>query len=332
MGSVRNEDIGKAIPSEDFPGFFQVPGKKDIFIDRQGRVVDGRRLYCPYPYPHDGYWYYREGSMHRMLALTFLPIPKELWNESRLEVNHIDSDRSNGDLANLEWVTRSGNSRHAVAYGKRTDNHRVMVKDMRDGTIARFPSIGECARAMGLTAAHIHYYLSARARGKVHRRHFVFIYDGENWPEIGLNELAVTSTSPVIGVFAQHLESGKSVIFDGVSSAGTYLQIPPWKVRHVIRSASSQIWNGWHLRELDDLTVFAPMDIIRRKPHKKIGNKNPLPVLVTDMRSMKTVEWDSVEAFAHDCGVKKKTIQKSMGRKGGMWKYYRFVYKDRLME
>jgi hypothetical protein len=45
---------------------------------------------------------------HRLIATVF--IPKDLGN---MEVNHIDGNKKNNDISNLEWVTRSQNIVHA---------------------------------------------------------------------------------------------------------------------------------------------------------------------------------------------------------------------------
>jgi len=50
--------------------------------------------------------------VHRLVALTFLgqfPL--------RPEVNHIDENKDNNSLLNLDWVTRSENKQHSMATG-----------------------------------------------------------------------------------------------------------------------------------------------------------------------------------------------------------------------
>lgn len=50
--------------------------------------------------------------IHRLVALSFLLNP-----ENKRVVNHVDSDRSNNMLENLEWATQSENIIHGYQHG-----------------------------------------------------------------------------------------------------------------------------------------------------------------------------------------------------------------------
>lgn len=54
----------------------------------------------------------RKYLLHRLVAMTFIPNP-----ENKPEVNHIDGDKLNCHIDNLEWVTIYENQYHAVVNG-----------------------------------------------------------------------------------------------------------------------------------------------------------------------------------------------------------------------
>lgn len=61
-------------------------------------------------------------SVHRLVAEAFIPNPLNLPC-----VNHIDSNRSNNSVSNLEWTTQKDNINHSWLNGRCEDKRKIML-------------------------------------------------------------------------------------------------------------------------------------------------------------------------------------------------------------
>ena len=84
--------------------------------------------------------------VHRMVALAFIDNP-----DNKPYVNHINGNRSDNNVENLEWVTPSENTQHAVDTGLfKSGRARAVVQYNLNGEqMATFESASEAARQTG---------------------------------------------------------------------------------------------------------------------------------------------------------------------------------------
>lgn len=81
-------------------------------------------------------------SAHRMAAIAFIPNP-----DNKPYINHIDSDKSNNHISNLEWCTQKENVAHSFKHGFRTGirgerNANAKLSDLSMRTIAFMCELG----------------------------------------------------------------------------------------------------------------------------------------------------------------------------------------------
>jgi hypothetical protein len=65
-------------------------------------------------------------QIHRLVAIAFLDNP-----ENKPMVNHIDGNKRNNHVSNLEWCTRQENTDHAVKFGLMARGERIAQSKLK---------------------------------------------------------------------------------------------------------------------------------------------------------------------------------------------------------
>ena len=100
---------------------------------------------------------FKQFSVHRLVAEAFIPNPNGL-----PEVNHIDEDKTNNRVENLQWVSHIDNTNYGTAQKRRAEKLRNGSKSVaiyqytKDGRlVAVYPSLAEVHRQTGYAQANI---------------------------------------------------------------------------------------------------------------------------------------------------------------------------------
>ena len=131
---------------------------------KSSKVTDVWREVKPVLCTATGYWLVtlchkgirKNKRIHRLMMEAFVPNPL-----GKKHVNHIDGNKQNNALNNLEWATPQENSQHAVINGlteKAFEATRKAVQqcDLQTGAIiAEFNSIHEAGRQTGIAWQNI---------------------------------------------------------------------------------------------------------------------------------------------------------------------------------
>lgn len=104
--------------------------------------------------------------LHRLVAEAFIPNP-----ENKPQVNHIDENKANNNVNNLEWMTAKENINHGTSLYKRSitqrktqHSKRIIAIDIANGEYNYYCSISECARQLGLNKSHICQCLKGKVK------------------------------------------------------------------------------------------------------------------------------------------------------------------------
>lgn len=107
-------------------------------------------------------------QIHRLVAATYIENPL-----NKPQVNHIDGNKSNNHVSNLEWVTQSENIRHAINTGLKStfvhENARIScskkIIDVETRTI--YNSISEACRFFNMPFTSFKRYINKSNRFQI---------------------------------------------------------------------------------------------------------------------------------------------------------------------
>lgn len=153
FGNVKSLDryiINKNGDKQYFPGKYLTQGVSDNYLKVTLSKSNKQRTF----------------RVHILVARTFIPNP-----ENKPEVNHMDGDKSNNRVDNLEWNTRSENELHAyknglakpsdkqkqavAKYAKENYSKKVIQYSLNGEFIKEWNSMHDVWRELGIRPSYI---------------------------------------------------------------------------------------------------------------------------------------------------------------------------------
>lgn len=128
----------KVVKGVDFSGCYEVStfgnfrsldrwvvyknGRKIFYKGKNKNITDGVHGYKVVSFSKDGIT--KQEFVHRVVLNTFVPNPNP---KVYTDVNHIDEDKSNNNLSNLEWATHKDNMNHGTLSQKISETEGTTV-------------------------------------------------------------------------------------------------------------------------------------------------------------------------------------------------------------
>lgn len=92
----------------------------------------------------------KQYSVHRLVAFAFIPNPL-----NKPQVNHMNRNKSDNNIKNLEWCSNLENMQHAIKTGINKYKRKIIQYDKSMNSIKEWDSIVEASNELNMTRANI---------------------------------------------------------------------------------------------------------------------------------------------------------------------------------
>lgn len=157
----------------DFASNYEISNKGEVRNRTTGKILKGRESksgYLQVSVKMNDTGKFTNKYIHRLVAKFFIENP-----EQKKEVNHIDGNKLNNNVDNLEWVTSSENQLHRqhILNKRITSNRKIGMYDIYTKKLLKiFNSVVEAGQFFGKSRVNIdnalkHKYNQKTAYGYV---------------------------------------------------------------------------------------------------------------------------------------------------------------------
>jgi hypothetical protein len=318
----EENEILDLIECVKYPGFYYIPSISDLVINKNGdciRLSNSKKLL---KYINDDKYYRvsfrindfsQHYSIHRLLALTFVGRPKRHWDKTfdELEVNHIDGDKQNNLLNNLEWVTRKENADHANELGLFNKSINVLAKNIYTGEVLTFNSITNCAKEFNIPESTLQGYLNRNINTNYHKNNFIFkLNNSDPWPFF--NTLNIKEISnPCVSVLARNLNTNEIIKYKSIKECAEKYNLLPGPLHKHLNSHHAGFFNkDGFVFKFNNSEEWPLIDL---KNSKQLGRKSE-EIAVMNLETKNIVIYNNIKEVTKAEKVTYSTISRGVRR------------------
>lgn len=311
-------------------GFRLVPGNAVFAVNENGLVFSTRlNRTVTISKQKTGYRTvaYRENDktktfyVHRLVALTFIPVPDDIENP---EVNHKDGNKDNNTKDNLEWVSSSGNKKHAIDTGL-CNFKRVKAKNLLTEQVVQFSTCEEAARAFGIPPKKLKKHLTSELAGKITKGYWVFLFEDQEWPKLTEDEIIEDRWSNSRGLWIVTKEN-KRYVASSLELACEGLGLKYYSIQPEVKADGSEyVVQGYSFYYSNLPTKQMIEAAVYSEETPKFRPKRTIRVTFHSACNA-TREFESLRKASAALGIPDTTILYALERKAGRHNEHTFEY------
>lgn len=221
-------------------------------------------------------------SIYRLLALTFIDHDSDY---EELDINHINGNKHDDRVENLEWVTHRYNMIHAVETGLRTDNKVIEIKSYLTNEIARFRSIAMFLEHFNASKYYLRRCIKdgfMKLSSESNDWYYIRFENNEwkNVNQVDLNKIKTRENKDSINIKSYNIVTKEIKEFSSYSEAAKKLSLERRSISSHVESDSTVPIRGYIFRYLIDdreVPVFNEDQLYFYKYHYKDDERDGKP-------------------------------------------------------
>lgn len=298
---MKKENINKLYKIPNFKGY----DLSSYRITKDGRLFGLKyNMFLKYQRGITGYYYYNLNinkkhvhvPMHRILCATFKPIPG--WE--KMVVDHIDGNRLNNSLDNIEFVTQKENSRRFRRGNYNYMQSEVAINYVKENKIIICPNIKSAAEQLGVPARDVMKRIHVFKEGYIFPDYTqIKINDNKPFVKYKDYDYQILKQKKYPGVKLYNHLTGESIEFDKILDASKYIKLSPSALSFRLNASGFKkvAPNGWEIKYKPDKTSWYSLSEKERSRLEQ-SNVTATPLKVTNIITGKVLKFNSIAEAA----------------------------------
>lgn len=304
---------------EEYPGY--LVSNYGTVVDSQGNIVrtNNRAGYVSVNIGTSGNR--TSVDAHRLVMMAFEPLD----NCESMVVNHLDGDKTNNYIYNLEWCTEEDNRIHAGYFGLNKAYTPVYLRLSGKDIDIFFLSYKSAGEYLGVSKDKIAYALRF-PNNQIHHPGFRIKHKDDEWLELDqLSEDSMTWTKTIQSkaVSIRNLQTGESFNVPSQSEAARAMGLSSSVVSLELSDSSNQrIFPGWwQIKPLKDKWISIK-DIWLKYEQ---DNDNVRVIKMTDINGHIRLFTSATECASY-IGVSKTNLNYNLTKKTGQRNKHGYIF------